>query len=63
MLKFLKLSRNPQLHRFNKKFNIIFIHKMEKSSITSEQTIHDLSDMAHKLRIHSIDMTDASASG
>ena len=63
MLQFLKLSRKTQLVRLNKKFNIIFIHKMEKSSIISEQTIHDLSDMAHKLRIHSIDMTDASASG
>ena len=26
-------------------------------------TIQSLSDMAHKLRLHSIDMTDASASG
>ncbi len=26
-------------------------------------TIQNLSDMAHKLRIHSINMTDASASG
>jgi hypothetical protein len=36
---------------------------MEKSSQVSEQTLQNLSDMAHKLRIHSIDMTDASASG
>jgi len=29
----------------------------------SEQTLQDLSDMAHKLRIHAIEMTDLSASG
>jgi len=32
-------------------------------TIVSQDTIQQLSDMAHKLRIHSIDMTDASASG
>jgi hypothetical protein len=63
MLQFLKFSRKPLLYRLNVNFNIIFIHKMEKSTKVSEQTIHDLSDMAHKLRIHSIEMTDASASG
>lgn len=35
---------------------------METTKI-SEQTIQDLSDMAHKLRIHAIDMTDVSGSG
>ena len=33
-----------------------------ESTITS-QRIHNLSDMAHKLRIHAIEMTDASGSG
>jgi hypothetical protein len=33
---------------------------MEQSQ---NDTIQNLSDMAHKLRIHSINMTDASASG
>lgn len=37
---------------------------MEKSSKNiSESRIQDLSDMAHKLRLHSIHMTDLSASG
>ena len=29
----------------------------------SETVLQDLSDMAHKLRIHAIEMTDASGSG
>ena len=36
---------------------------METSTKISEETLQNLSDMAHKLRIHSIDMTDASGSG
>ena len=36
---------------------------MEISTKISEETLKNLSDMAHKLRIHSIDMTDASGSG
>ncbi len=33
---------------------------MEK---TQNDIVQDLSDMAHKLRIHSIDMTDATGTG
>ncbi len=54
---------NRILFSINKKINIKLFQKMEKSSQVSEQTLQNLSDMAHKLRIHSIDMTDASASG
>ena len=54
---------NRILYSINKKFNIKLFQKMEKSSQVSEQILQNLSDMAHKLRIHSIDMTDASASG
>jgi hypothetical protein len=42
------------------KFNIKYL-KMEKSH--DEKRIQDLQDMAHKLRIHSIETTDTSGSG
>lgn len=37
-----------------------YLKKMEQNS---NVTIQNLVDMAHKLRLHSIEMTDASASG
>ncbi len=36
---------------------------VESTSNISQQRIQDLSDMAHKLRIYAIDMTNASNSG
>lgn len=36
---------------------------MESHNKVSGDTLNQLSDMAHKLRIHSINMTDASKSG
>jgi hypothetical protein len=42
------------------KFNL-YNFKMEKT--ISTERIQNLQDMAHKLRIHSIEMTDASQSG
>lgn len=36
---------------------------VDSTSTISPQRIQDLTDMAHKLRIHAIDMTNASNSG
>jgi hypothetical protein len=37
---------------------------MEKTNTkVSEETVQNLSDMAHKLRIHAIEMTDITGSG
>ncbi len=36
---------------------------METSTKISEETLQNLTEIAHKLRIHSIDMTNASGSG
>ena len=46
-------------NNFHKLNNIIF-NKMSKPT---KETIQNLSDMAHKLRLHAIEMTDLSKSG
>jgi hypothetical protein len=38
-------------------------NKLIMESIIDQQRLDNMSDMAHKLRIHAIEMTDASGSG
>ncbi len=66
-MQFLKFKNfcklNPIIYKFQKKHKLINIFMEDTSKKISQERIESLSDMAHKLRIHSINMTDASASG
>jgi hypothetical protein len=64
-----KIFNQSQTYFYSFKLNIkkyfyTNIKLMEKTNTkVSEETVQNLSDMAHKLRIHAIEMTDITGSG